>query len=555
LINETSSVSASKFRPRTFSEIIGQAHISRALSHALESKRIAHGYLFSGTRGVGKTTTARILAKALNCVNGPTATPCLVCGNCRDIAAGTSMDVMEIDGASNNGVDNIRELRANVKFSPTNSRYKIYIIDEVHQISKQAFNALLKTLEEPPAHVVFIFATTELNKVPDTIVSRCQCFEYRAISHADIVKQLEMISAHDGIKAASTALDMLARRARGSMRDAQSLFDQSAAYGGGAVTEDDVKTILGLTDRSVLYGAMDAGVGGDRAALFDIADKVGYAGSDPALFLEELSEILLAVVSVKIRPEKALSLQEQERGPVAGWAEKMTFDEAQRWFNVLASTMDETLKSRTPSISLTMGLLKLADKRGLSKIDDILAEVAKTEAKLEAEASAAPTALRNAAPREEYTFPLETNVEPAPGNIARAVSAGGDIQSEMMRSFKNARPMLMGLLEHAELQIKDSTYVITVNDLYYREQLEDVATRKSLEEIAEKTMGRPLRQVVVFHGEKKKDEPATVAVVEQEGSIRRQLADSPIIQDALEIFNGEISNVHVKRDIKLGEEG
>jgi hypothetical protein len=202
-----------------------------------------------------------------------------------------------------------------------------------------------------------------------------------------------------------------------------------------------------------------------------------------------------------------------------------------------------------------MGLLKLADKRGLSKIDDILAEVAKTEAKLEAEAPTAPTALRNATPREEYTFPLETNVEPAPGNIARAVSAGGDIQSEMMRSFKNARPMLMGLLEHAELQIKDSTYVITVHDLYYREQLEDAATRKSLEEIAEKTMGRPLRQVVVFHDEKKKDEPATVAVVEQEGSIRRQLADSPIIQDALEIFNGEISNVHVKRDIKLGEEG
>jgi DNA polymerase-3 subunit gamma/tau len=555
LTNETSSVSASKFRPRTFGEIIGQAHISRALSHALESKRIAHGYLFSGTRGVGKTTTARILAKALNCVNGPTATPCLVCGNCKDIAAGTSMDVMEIDGASNNGVDNIRELRANVKFSPTSSRYKIYIIDEVHQISKAAFNALLKTLEEPPAHVVFIFATTELNKVPDTIVSRCQCFEYRAISHADIVKQLEMICAHDGIQAVPAALDMLARRARGSMRDAQSLFDQSAAYGGGAVTEDDVKTILGLTDRSVLYGAMDAGVSGDRAALFDIADKVAYAGNDPALFLEELSELLLAVVSVKVRPEKALSLPEEERAAVAGWADKITFDEAQRWFNTLASTMGETSKSRTPSISLTMGLLKLADKRGLMKIDDILAEVARAEAKLEAQTPASQAAPRNAAPKEEWSFPLETNVEPAPGDIARAVSAGGDIQSELMRSFKNARPMLIGLLEHAELQVKDTTYVITVHDLYYREQLEDAATRKTLEEIAGKVSGRQLRQVVVFHDEKKKDEPAEIALVEHEGAIRRQLADAPIIQSALEIFNGAISNVRVKRDIKIGEEG
>jgi DNA polymerase-3 subunit gamma/tau len=555
MINETSCVSARKFRPRTFSEIIGQAHISRALSHALESKRIAHGYLFSGTRGVGKTTTARILAKALNCEKGPTATPCLECGNCKDIAAGSSMDVMEIDGASNGAVENIRELRENVKFSPTKSRYKIYIIDEVHQISKAAFNALLKTLEEPPAHVVFIFATTELNKVPDTIVSRCQCFEYRAISHADIVRQLEMISAHDGIKAAPAALDTLARRARGSMRDAQSLFDQSAAYGGGAVTEEDVKTILGLTDRSALFGAMDAGVRGDRAALFDIADKVAYAGSDPALFLEELSELLLTAVSVNIKDGNVSSLPHEDREAVAGWAKKITLDEAQRWFNVLASTMDETRRSRTPSISLTMGLLKLADKRGLVKIDDILSEIAVAESKLETEIPTRPEPPCNDGPKEEWSFPLETNVEPAPGDISKALSAGGDTRSEMMRAFKNARPSLIGTLESAGLQIKDSTYVITVNSLFEREQLEDAATRKSLEEIAGRMAGRPLRQVVVFHDEKKKDEAAAVVEGEQERAIRRQLADLPIIQSALEIFRGEIANVRVKRDIKLGEEG
>lgn len=554
--NEASSVSARKFRPRTFSEIIGQAHISRALSHALESKRIAHGYLFSGTRGVGKTTTARILAKALNCVNGPTATPCLECGNCKDIAAGSSMDVIEIDGASNNGVDNIRELRENAKFSPTSSRYKIYIIDEVHQISKSAFNALLKTLEEPPPHVVFIFATTELNKVPDTIVSRCQCFEYRAISHADIVAQLEMICAQSGITAAPAALDMLARRARGSMRDAQSLFDQSAAYGGGTVSEEDVKTILGLTDRSVLYGAMDAAVRGDQAALFDIADKVAYAGSDPALFLEELSELLLSVVAVKMRPARVSALQEEDREAIARWTDKITIDDAQRWFNVLASTMEETRRSRTPSISLTMGLIKLADKRGLMRIDDILSQVAAAEVKAESQIpSAPPLAPRNERPKEEWSFPLETNVEPAPGEISRAVSAGGDVDGQLMRAFKTARPMLIGMLEHAELHIKDSTYVLTVNDHFNREQLEDAATRRLLEEVALKTTGKPLRQVVLFHDEKKKAEQGPVANPEQEGAIRRQLADSPIIQSALEIFNAEISNVRVKKDIKLGEEG
>lgn len=555
MINEPSSVSARKFRPRTFSEIIGQAHISRALSHALESKRIAHGYLFSGTRGVGKTTTARILAKALNCVHGPTATPCLECGNCKDIAAGASMDVIEIDGASNNGVDNIRELRENAKFSPTSSRYKIYIIDEVHQISKSAFNALLKTLEEPPPHVVFIFATTELNKVPDTIVSRCQCFEYRAISHADIVTQLEMISTQNGIKASPAALDMLARRARGSMRDAQSLFDQSAAYGGGTVSEEDVKTILGLTDRSVLYGALDAAVRGDQAALFDIADKVAYAGNDPALFLEELSELLLSVVAVKMRPGRASTLQEEDREAIAGWTDKVTLDDAQRWFNVLTATMEETRRSRTPSISLTMGLLKLADKRGLMKIDDILSQIAVAEVKLETQTPPAPQGARSERPKEDWSFPLETNVEPAPGEISRAVSAGGDIQSQLMRAFKTARPMLIGMLEHAELHVKDSTYVLTVHDPFHREQLEDAATRRLLEEIAVKTAGRPLRQVVLFHDEKKKDEPAPVANAGQDGAIRRQLADSPIIQSALEIFNAEISNVRVKKDIKLGEEG
>lgn len=550
---DSSSVSARKFRPRTFSEIIGQPHISRALGHALESGRIAHGYLFSGTRGVGKTTTARILAKALNCEKGPTAEPCLQCVNCNEIAAGVSMDVIEIDGASNNGVENIRELRENVKFSPTRSRFKIYIIDEVHQISKAAFNALLKTLEEPPAHVVFIFATTELNKVPDTIVSRCQCFEYRAISHADIVKQLEMIASHEGISATPGALDTLARRARGSMRDAQSLFDQTAAYGGGSVSEDDVKTILGLTDRSVLFAAMDSASRGDKGTLFDIADKVAYSGSDPALFLEELSDLLLSAVGVMIRPERAGALPQEEREAVSALAGKMTLDEAQRWFNVLSATMDETRRSRTPSIALTMGLLKLADRRALARIDDIMAEVMKAESKAGDENTASAPLSGRA--KEEWTFPLETNVEPAPGAIARAVSAGGDTMADLLRAFKNARPMLIGTFEHADLQIKDSTYVITVDNLLDQEHLSDAALRKTLEDIAAKITGRPLRQVVVFHGEKKKSDEPAGAVKERENSVKKQLAETPIIQDALEIFEGQISSVAARRDAKIGEEG
>ncbi len=252
-MSEQYTVTARKFRPRTFSQIVGQPHIVRTLTNAIVKKRIGHAYLFSGTRGVGKTTTARILAKALNCANGPTPEPCLECENCKEIEAGSSMDVIEIDGASNTGIDNIRELRENAQFTPSKSTYKIYIIDEVHQISKAAFNALLKTLEEPPPHVKFIFATTELVKVPETILSRCQSFEYRSISVKDISDQLKMIAEHENINITAGAIELLSRRAAGSMRDAQSLFDQAAAYGGGSVTEEDIKLILGMVDKGRFF--------------------------------------------------------------------------------------------------------------------------------------------------------------------------------------------------------------------------------------------------------------------------------------------------------------
>ena len=301
------TVTARKFRPQTFSEIVGQKHIVQTLTNALTKQRIGHAYLFSGTRGVGKTTSARILAKALNCEKGPTPTPCLECTNCIEITKGSAIDVIEIDGASNTGVDNIRELRENVRFSPTRSKYKIYIIDEVHQISKHAFNALLKTLEEPPDHVVFIFATTELSKVPDTILSRCQNFEYRSISQADIAAQLKMVAKKENIDVADSAIALLSRRAKGSMRDAQSLLDQTAAFGGGKVTSDDVKLILGMVDEAFVTSVMDAIVGQDNKTLFELAGEITQTGADPALFLEDLAQILRNVAGIKagaLNPKK-----------------------------------------------------------------------------------------------------------------------------------------------------------------------------------------------------------------------------------------------------------
>src|SRR5437660_4179922 len=239
------TVLARRYRPQTFTDLVGQEPVARALANALKSNRVAHAYLFTGARGVGKTSTARILAKALNCVNGPTATPCGECEICRSIATGEDVDVLEIDGASNRKIDEIREIRGNVQYRPSRARYKIYIIDEVHMLTQQAFNALLKTLEEPPPHVKFIFATTEVQRIPVTILSRCQRFDFAHVGTQKIFEQLKHVVAKEGLQADDEALHIVARRAAGSVRDSQSLLDQLLAFADGKLTAEKVHALLG----------------------------------------------------------------------------------------------------------------------------------------------------------------------------------------------------------------------------------------------------------------------------------------------------------------------
>src|SRR5438034_3927095 len=246
--SEAYTVVARRYRPQSFEQLVGQEAIAQTLANAIQSNRVAHAYLFTGARGVGKTSTARILAKCLNCVKGPTITPCDECDLCRSIAAGEDMDVLEIDGASNRGIDEVREIRQNVQYRPSRARYKIYIIDEVHMLTPPAFNALLKTLEEPPPHVKFIFATTEANKIPVTILSRCQRFDFGGISMPRIVERLRQIVASEGMQADDAALELVARRAGGSMRDAQSLLDQLLAFSAQRLTIDTVHQLLGTAN-------------------------------------------------------------------------------------------------------------------------------------------------------------------------------------------------------------------------------------------------------------------------------------------------------------------
>jgi len=274
-------VLARKWRPQTFDEIVGQEHIARTLSNALRSGKVAHAFLFTGLRGVGKTTAARILAKALNCEKGPTPTPCNACVNCQEITAGNAVDVLEIDGASNTGVDDVREIIENVRYQPAKSRFKIYIIDEVHMLSTSAFNALLKTLEEPPPHVKFIFATTDPHKVPHTIHSRCQRYDFKRIPLRLIADRLAHITRSEGVTISDRVLFLIAREGEGSMRDAQSLLDQVIAFAGKTVRDEDVGTALGLADRKVLYAVAEAIVERNPATLTGAEGcSAGYGTGD-----------------------------------------------------------------------------------------------------------------------------------------------------------------------------------------------------------------------------------------------------------------------------------
>lgn len=305
-------VSARKYRPGTFDDVIGQPHVVQTLMNAAATKRIAHAYIFSGTRGVGKTTVARILAKALNCEQGPTGHPCNTCANCQEITQGNSVDVIEIDGASNTSVDDVREIRENVKFTPFRGQYRVYIIDEVHMLSNSAFNALLKTLEEPPAHVVFIFATTEIHKIPATILSRCQHYNFRRIARTEIIERLRHVANQDQLTIEERSLTALARASEGSMRDALSLLDQAIAFGGKTISHVDLELLLGAVPQELIQNMIHAIMAQNSPAALTVVANLLDQGHDLKSFCAEVVESLrnLLVAAVVPMPSELRGLIE-----------------------------------------------------------------------------------------------------------------------------------------------------------------------------------------------------------------------------------------------------
>jgi len=374
-------VLARRYRPEVFEEVVGQRTITQTIQNAISQNRVAHAFLFTGARGVGKTSTARILAKALNCEFGPKINPCNQCPTCQEIKKGISIDVIEIDGASNRGIEEVRELRENVRYSPAKSRYKIYIIDEVHMLTREAFNALLKTLEEPPPHIIFIFATTEPHKIPATILSRCQRYDFKRIPLREILTNLKRIVEEEGIQISQRGLLSIAQASEGSMRDAQSLLDQVISYGGKEIKDEDIGEILGLIDQKMIHDTLEAIANKDPRKCVEMVEYIYHYGYDLQHFCRDLLQTLRHLILIKVSQdfEGMVDLSEEDLKRLKLLAEKFEFDQLNHLFSLLLKGEEEMSQSTFPRVIVEITLIRMAMLQTLLPIDQIIKRLERLE--------------------------------------------------------------------------------------------------------------------------------------------------------------------------------
>lgn len=406
-------VLARKRRPQTFEEVVGQTHITRTLVNAIKLNRLGHAFLFSGSRGIGKTTTARILAKALNCEKGPAPQPCNICRHCTEITAGTSMDVIEIDGASNRGIDEIRELRENVRYSPVSARCKVIIIDEVHMLTREAFNALLKTLEEPPDHVIFVLATTEAHKVPVTILSRCQRYDFRRIDIATLKDYLAEICRLESITIEDRTLDALAHMADGGMRDCLSLLDQVISFCGTEIDHDQTMRLLGRIDPEQLFDVFRGIASGNGASALERFAHYIDSGGDETVFNREMMEFTRDLMAIKLDAAPRTTLP-------ADLADGFSIDQLERMFRIMLDLEQSFRLTEFPRLLMDVALVKMSRIRQLAPISEILDRLKRLENGLTA--GAAPVSTRRAPAAGRQTGPQTGDTLPRPAPVRKSPS-------------------------------------------------------------------------------------------------------------------------------------
>jgi DNA polymerase-3 subunit gamma/tau len=578
-------VLARKYRPQNFSKVIGQDHVTRTLKNALEQGRTAHGYIFSGHRGIGKTTVARILAMALNCRSSdkPVTEPCGVCESCTEIRAGNSVDVIEIDAATNRGIDEIRELREAARYRPARDRFKIYILDEAHQITDAAFNALLKTLEEPPSHVVFMLATTQPEDIPQTIRSRCQHFSFRAVRFEQILEQLKDLSGREKIEADEDALALLAEAGDGSMRDALSILDQAIASSGGRLTAEAVRQLVGTAPAGVLEEVMQAVARSASDEVLKLVDRLISEGHSPTHFARQMVRFLRNTVVAKIAGGESslLQISTDERQRVARVAELFSEEDLARHLQIMLRTHAELGYRQEQRFHLELGLLKMAHAQRLLPIEQLLSEAGgpgierpagrpsvvpdrnreiapvartlnqvspfaadsarKSGSKPQLSAEEGPTATRvvmgAAAPAVLDRSDPEESPEPS---IAVAPTSQPDELRNAVLNALAGQPMLVTLLESGEWSVEGNELMVKVpSSASVIEMSLSADARRLVMATASGVLGRPVKLKAIPSGKP----PTAAGPPRSNGSGRSRVEQDPVVRRMKEKFGAEIRTI------------
>lgn len=541
-------VFARKYRPQTFDDLVGQSHVSQTLKNAVAQNRLAHAYLFVGPRGIGKTSTARILAKALNCVKGPTVTPCGVCDNCKEIAAGNSLDVIEIDGASNNSVEDVRELRDNVRYAPAKGKFKIYLIDEVHMLSSAAFNALLKTLEEPPPHVKFIFATTEPQKVLPTIVSRCQRFDLHRIPANLIAQHLQFIAKKEKISLEPAAAHSIARGAEGGLRDAESMLDQLVAFCGEKIAESDVLNVFGFTSEQTVIDLTGRILNSETPSALDLIYKECEAGKDMMRLMSDLIVYLRDLLVFKAKPDALKEdVDPDVQKALAAHAELINTERLLEMIDQFAEAEGRMKWAPNKKLHFEVALIKAIQTLNQATLDEVIerlgnlrdgnpgavagmgdagsgAKTAKTTA-VSARSYSEPARVKEAPP--EYAARPVANVDPE--DAWKQLSAKIPAQKGFLRSAASAAHVL-------GLEGRHFLLGFSADDKSLMEILGTQANRKFLETALSEITGKDLA-VKLSVNENLTANPEVAPAAKSGGA---GFNENPLIQEAIEMFKGEV---------------